>query len=347
MAIAVFVGALALNVSKFSGQVLLFLSLLMAFLLSSATLLVYPILCIIMALLLSGGHYLRVLQGQISHLWLYATTLVHHNVTTRARKDWLRLTKLDIWKALISGRYESVYAILLIKFGVLIFALALIAAKGISGDMGNYDTFLVAWLVSAFLLFLVTATPTFLFLGEADRYLEYALIPGFLLFASFLGPDFRGYILVAFAVVHLAIYVLNVRLFIREQRIFEVEQLSELMDHLKTVEPGVILSLLGKAPFEIAYRTDGSGHRVCWSESISRAHISEEEYDRFFWRYPFPRPDFKYFTDKYGVGLIAVFKRAVGACRKQGCAYDFKGLEIVFENEGYALYKVPEKTEPI
>jgi len=280
MTIALLVSSLMLNTSRFSGQVLIFFCCLMAFLLNSVTLLVFPLLGIIMAIILSGGHYASVLSGQIAHLRLYATKIADSHPTTMVRKRWI--WPKATWRQLARFTlYENVYAILIAKFTVLLGTLGLVAWRVTFSGPTDVDLFLLVWLVSAFLVFVVVSTPTFVFIGEADRYLEYAMVPGFLLFGALLGPGFNYYILIGLVIFHLALYIFNISLLLREQRSFQFSQLSELMASLKTVDPGVILSLLGKAPFEITYHSDCTGHRICWFESLSRTYISEEEYERY------------------------------------------------------------------
>jgi hypothetical protein len=323
MAITILVSSLMLNTSKFSGQVLLFFCWLMAFLLNSATFLVFPLVCIVGA--------------AVAHLRLYAAKIVDSHSTARARKRWIwPKNPIELAKFLL---LENVYVILVMKFTVPLFALGLIAWNATFSGLSNADSFLVAWLVSAFLVFAVISMPRFLFLGEAERYLEYALVPGFLLFAALSDVGYQYRILVGFIVLQLALYIVNVGILIWLFRRAEVSNLPELIAALRTQEPTVVLSLLEWAPWELVYRTD---HQVCFSESLTKLHVSDEEFERFFWRYPLPRSDFRYYVENYRVGLIAVSKWKVESAREEGCEYVFTGLDKVFENDTHLLYRVPK-----
>jgi len=336
MIIAVLVGSLVLNTSKFSGQVLLFFSWLMAFLLNSVTLLVFPLFCVVGAIVVSKGHYWRILLAQMKHLRLYATNIVTQHPTTRSRLRWS--WPKDLRELVGFWLFRNVYGIILVKFSFPLLIAGLVAWNAIFNKAYGADPFLVAWLASAFLTFLVISTPSFVFLGEADRYLEYALIPAFLLFSALSEPSYRYPLLVGFGGLHLVLYVMYSSLFLwrygRERRYST--SLLALMTNLRGQQLTVVLSLLGFAPWELVYRTD---HQVCYSESLGQ--LTKGEYERFFWRYPWPRPDFRYYVEKYGVGLIAVSKRTVERAQKEGCNYKFDGLDKVFENEEHVLYSVP------
>ncbi|MFQ5786605.1 MAG: hypothetical protein ACE5H1_01355 [Thermodesulfobacteriota bacterium] len=333
--IAITIGSLLLNTSKFGGQVLLFFCLLIASLVNSTTLLIFPLLCIIGAIVVSSGNYWRILVNQVAHLHLYATQLVDLHPTTLIRKKlvWPRNTK-ELASYFL---FNNVYGLLMIKYSVPLIVITLLADQAIFNKPSPLGLFLVAWLVSAFSIFIIVSCHVLLFLGEADRYLEHALIPAFLLFGSFIQDDYRYLVLSGFVVFHLALYVLHVSLLVHGQRKSYVNSLPELIAALKSQKPTVILSLLGNAPWELVYRAD---HKLFFSESMTRVYFNKEEFKRLFWRYPLPRPDMKYYIEKYQIGLIPVAKHVVETSKKKGCYYDFSGLDKVFENNDYALYQV-------
>jgi hypothetical protein len=337
MIIAILSGSFTLNASKFSGQVLLFLSCFLAFLLNSTTLLAFPLLCIVGAVVVSRGHYWRILVNQIGHLGLYATKIIHSHPVTQARKRWIWPNSLtELVKFLL---FENVYAVLIMKFAVSLLTLGVLVWNSTFSGLNTVNSFLAAWLVAAFLVFAVTSTRTFLFLGEADRYLQYALIPTFLLFGALLETGYRDGILIGLVGFYMVLYVLYVSILVWQYGRKFLENIPKLIVALDAQEPTVLLSLIEFAPWEFAYRTK---HYILFSESLTRIYFSEEEYERLFWRYPLPRPDFKYYVEKYGVGLIAVSKREVEKARKEGCVYDFTGLDKIFENDTHLLYSVPK-----
>jgi hypothetical protein len=331
---ALIAGSLLLNTSKFGGQVLLFFSCLMGFLLNSVTLLLFPFLCVVGAIIISKGNYWRVLVGQITHLRLYATKLVDMHPTTIARKRWISPTTWqEVAKILL---YNNVYALLITKFAIPVLALGLVIGHTFGG-VYSADAFLTAWLVSAFVVFFVISRPTFLFLGEADRYLEYAIIPGFIIFAASIDISTTHQIISGIVALHLALYIFHVNLFFRRHKATQIKGMLEMITTLRGYAPTVILGLLGESPWVLAYC---SNHRVFFSENI--ASLSAEELERFFWHYPYPWPDLKQYVEKYGVQLVAASKEVVANCRPEGCIYDFDGLEKVFENDTHLLYQARE-----
>jgi hypothetical protein len=339
MLVAILMASLLLNTSKFGGQVLAFFSLLMAFLLNSTTLLIFPFLSVLGAVILSKGHYYRILINHIDHLQLYAAKIANTHRFVIARKRWKWPTNLkEIYQFFI---YDNAYGVLVARYLFVIFSLGLVLWNLIRWkSTGN--SFLTAWLLAAFLTFLITSTPKFLFIGEAERYLNHAIIPAYLLFGIFSNSNYTIYILIGFTILHVVLYILHVTIFIRRFGKSEIKSESELIKVLNEQEPTILLSIFGNAPWSFLYQTE---YPLCFTESLSKVYVSKEELDNFYWRFPLPRPDFNYYIKKYMVGTIAVLKRKVNECRIDGCIYNFDGLQVLFENEDIILYKVPADYE--
>ena len=331
MMIALFSAALLLNTSKFGGQVLLFSALVMAFILDSATLLIFPFFCAIGAVILSKGNYYNILLNQVRHLRLYATKIVNTHPMLIARQRWkLPKTPRDIYQFLM---YENPYGALITKFLVLLIAVFIIFWNHtISTPEGQ---FLSAWLISAFVIFLVVSTPKFLFIGAAERYLEYALIPAFLLLGTiFSDSQYLSFALWGLVILHTLSYFFQAAIFIKRFHTpSATKERLELFDKLNEQADGIVLSLMGTAPWEIVYRTK---HMICFSESLS---MTQTEYDEFFKVYPIPNVNLQYYVEKYGVNLIPASKRVLEEGSQDDDAYCLDGFRLLYENSRFSLYE--------
>jgi hypothetical protein len=335
----VLLGAMLPLTSAFSGQVLLFFCVVMSLLLGSPTLLLLPGVCAVAAIVLSYGHYWRMLQTQIKHLRLYARRIAGEHPGIARRLTAVRPTTLVDWgKRLL---YDSLLAIAVLRYGVLFAAAGFVLHAGWMGEPA-LDGFLVAWLAAAVIVFLAVSTRPLLFLGEAERYLEYGLMPAFLLLAVLLPASLRLPVLVAIASWHAGLYLFHVALFLHRYDPSVKPHLAdwaELVAALREEPTTVVLSLLGAPPWQLAYGVD---HALCHREALTWLGSTERDYEDFYWRYPWPRPDFERVAERHGVGLIVVSKPLVEEARRQGYGCELSGLERIFENRTYALYRVPD-----
>jgi hypothetical protein len=296
---------------------------------------IFPIVCFIVAIVISKGDYWRTFKYHLSHLHLYAVKLVDIHPITIPRKSWIRPKSLgELARTLL---YDNMGSILLSRFSVLLLALGLIIWNASLSQLSTDFSFIAAWLFSAFIVFLVTSRPKFLFLGEAERYLEYALIPGFIIFGALISTNYRFPLLIGFGIFHLVLYTIFTFLFILKYGRNKETDFSELIAALNSHKQTIILSILGVAPWALAYSTH---HNIFFTENFSM--LSEEEWKRFFWRYPLPHADFGIYIEDFGVELIPISKQVVENAKEHGVEYSFAGLEKRFENNSYSLFRVPD-----
>lgn len=333
LVLAVFAGASTLITSKFGAQVILLFSLLIAFMLNSATVALFPLICCGWAIVISRGHYARVLQAHIRALHNYRTNIAAQHYRTRKRAAWqLPRTAKEIGKFFL---YENVYGVFVARFTVVLFTLIVIVWSMVNvAWLGEGVSFLFAWFVAALVTFMMVSTRTFSFIGEADRYLEFALVPTYLLLAILLPSQMRIPILISLLLLHCVLYFAHTALFLYTVKEAKAGW-SEFLDAINEQGETVVLSLLSGAPWAIVYCTK---HRVCFSQYLPTLY-SEEGDASFFWRYPWPHPDFSYYIEEYDVGLVAASKWAVLHCRQEGCVYDFSEMDKIFENEHFLLYR--------
>lgn len=332
---AILFGALLLNTSRFGGQMLLFFTWIMAFILNSTTLMIFPIACFIVAIVISKGDYWRTFKYHLSHLRLYAVKLVDIHPITIPRKSWIRPKSFgELARTLL---YDNMGSILLSRFIVPLLALGLIIWNVSLNQLSNNFTFIVVWLVSAFVVFIITSRPKFLFLGEAERYLEYALLPGFIMFGALINTKYQFPLLIGLGLFHLILYGIFTILFVLKYGRDKESDFSELIAALNNHDPAIVLSLLGIAPWALAYSTQ---HKLFFTENL--AMLGEDEWSRLFWRYPMPHPDFGMYIKDYDVELLPISKKAIENAQENGIKYSFDGMEKRFENDSYLLFRVPD-----
>jgi len=328
---AVLIGSAALNTSKFTAQVFLFFSVIIAVIVNSTGLLLFMPLTIIGAIVVSNGNYWGVLCGQIAHLVLYAKRLMHqHPIFEKRTGSKLPKTVREL------GRYvltENTFLIFLMKHGLIFLALLL--------SFLNYDQmthsagslYLFAWLVSGVITAIITSRKQFLFLGEADRYLEYVLLAGYLIFAITAGPKYIGLILCLNIVLYVSYITIFFAMYCSKSATNGYADFVSLVDEMNKREQTVVLNTLCGDPWSLAYLT---AHDICFSEDYFANSV--EQYDNYFWSFPYPRKDLDYFVSNYNVKMVPVSKKIITDATRKGCVYEFCGFEKAYENDTYELY---------
>lgn len=179
LAFAILFAAFVFLTSKFSLQALTFISIVMA---ATGQLVVLLLLGggLILALVISGGVYWRVLWGHVGHLLEYARNQQFKIPNTDPAN---RLLAFDDFRDvgsiqdLVEAGYHSAIVRPLTNNPYL---LGIVGAYLLYIPAGNslpVDAVYIAWISGGLLAFVLTSLPYLKFLGQADRYLEYVFLP--------------------------------------------------------------------------------------------------------------------------------------------------------------------------
>lgn len=347
--LASFLGGCLLLSSKFGAQVLLFFSLILAFLLQSWIFVMLPWACALIALVLSRGHYWVVLKGQIGHLKLLRSlaSTVYPLTASKNRLGPLLTLPIDLLRnprrAFRTVLLDNSFVIVLIRHPHLV-RLAVLAwlASEAGWKYTAVEIALWSWLGAGLLTFLITSFRPLLFLGEPERYLEHTVLPEFVLVvgACTAGGFSPGWLWTLLG-YHFFMYGVYVVIFLRwsDAQAGIPSLKEETFSFLSSLPKKLHLLPIGEI-YETAYR---SGHSVFFPSGNHKVtDISLEEYTRIYRVPTVPNPDLGYVLEKYG--LTGVFINKAMVCdieRQYSIKYDLSRLDRVFENEGYAVYQLP------
>ena len=334
---------LTLITSRFSAQVLLFFSVILAPLLRFPLLLALPILGVICAFMLSKGHYQRVLRGHVKHLiryhrFQYQFPVIRRNslsafkdVLTRAKSRKFRQSANNFLGILNNNTFiilvtRNVMLLLLVYFIILNFSLI---------TSNNTFVFLCSWIAASFIVFIITSLKPLLFLGEAERYIEHSvpaqaiLLSFFLISLKDIAPLMAYHFL--FYAGTLAFLCVSHRMGLKDR-----ETKQGLFDwfRLQNIHGKKILAFLSGLSFEIAY---GTANEVLFP--AGDRWLNPKEYEILFEEYPYPNINLKMLIERYGLELIIVNKKVLENARKRGWIYDLSPYAKVFENDFYTVYE--------
>lgn len=200
VALAAVLGGFLMMTSKFGLQAWSFAVVGVAVVTTPLALVVVPA-ALVVATVVSGGRYLRILEGHLLHVHDYAVEKQYKRfnhslpnpvawflafLRVDSRMETLRLVHGNRWLRPFVDAPFSVVALATYGFAV---------AVGADATFGLHPSF-HGWVVVCVVAFVVTSLPHFLFLGQSERYLEYSFLPAVLIVAR--GTETLG---VAFDVV--------------------------------------------------------------------------------------------------------------------------------------------------
>lgn len=307
---------------------------------------------LIAALLLSGGRYWWILNGQIAHLRLYRERMQYDHPALAMRNQFGKT--FTTLRSLIRSRFRdgkllrdlllllenNTYAQMLIRnilwIGVLVAsATGLFAAWG--GSAEQWSRWLIVWSLTPLLPFLISSLPHWRFLGEAERYLEYSVFPICVLGAIGilrLPTATATGLLMVYTVINLPILIY---FWLRRRWISKHAQkkaLDELLTFLATIPSGVhILTLPITLASTIAYQFEHFFLAVADTSMLWR------NYDRIFTRYPWPSTDIDWWQQVHHVEYLVVMPDLL-ARLPNAATYELDGLQPAFVNEEYTVYDI-------
>lgn len=194
-------GACVLLSAKFATQVLLFFGVFFGAFISPYYFLVLAG-SLLVAILLTGGRVLKVLEGSIQHSTNYYQTLQKIFLYPNLRnfgfsyfEKWSTLRSL--FRSSRGGRRQFIKEFLYWFYNenlpahlfVTVFPqyLFIVYYVFLYFSFTPFDRFLLVWMVAGIFYFIFTKVKPFLFLGEGERYLEFALFPSLCLLYDLFG----------------------------------------------------------------------------------------------------------------------------------------------------------------
>ena len=183
--LACFFSSITLLTSKFGSQVLIFFSLGFAVYFKNYEFMLLPGVGILLAVAISRGKYIEILNGWIRHSILLKEIIIKKHRPLRGRNDLIQFRNLanaiiygnirDFEKAILELITNNTYIILFVRNILLFFLIKLIIDNSGYIYTNMLLVFLIGWILISLFAFLITSLKPFLFLGESERYIEYSI----------------------------------------------------------------------------------------------------------------------------------------------------------------------------
>jgi len=331
--------------SKFGVQAIAFLTGFMSLLSLDARPLLLPVLGFACAVVISRGHYLRVLFGHVHHSWFYCTYLRDKISYTTA----FTYTQLAKWPATLIRDPAAALRLLVTHFLLIGFTfvpwVALLAGTYVIRPewmFGELERWLALWYVAALATMFLTAAPWFRFLGEAFRYVEYT-VPAICILTAARTLSLAQPVLWQLAAVVSCCCVVGIlgSYYVAKLVMRGDADRSALYDWIAKQPASTLLTIDLRLSFLLCFRTP---HRAVHVHTNAPVGRNLEAFKRLIPRwYPLPDRDVAGLSEEYEVDLVVVCDKTVAAVRARDpdYAYDFSGFTEVFRQGRFRVLKPP------
>jgi hypothetical protein len=335
---AIFIAGLGLLSSKFFAQIILFFSIIMAFINQSVLLFFFPIFAMLISTIISKGHYLKIFSDQIGHLTLYFKKLMHVHDAVKNRNKLFKIKTFRDIKMLTM--VHNTYLQLIVKFSLSVLSIFLgyiLVQKDLS------MLFIYSWLISSFIVFFLTSIRSLLFLGEAERYLEYSVFPAFFIFSGFLNQvnktsiyEVLSFYLFFLTILSLIIYIFSIksvlfpRVPIQETNKQMNEMYKKTLTKLNTLPGKNVAIIRGRAPWEELYSLDKN---IFFTDNFSIKYLSTVQYDKWFDGYPNPSKDLNNIIDQFNINYLLIKNSFIGHSH-----YEVSSYNLIYSDNQYSIF---------
>lgn len=199
--------------------------------------------------------------------------------------------------------------------------------------------------LASFIAFIITSIKFALFLGEAERYLEYSVAFLHLIFVRYcIVSEHSDEIIYIIILIHIGFVLVNF-LYLSSIRIknnlwpAKEKALEDVIAFLNGRDGQNIITIPTKFSYTLAGSMDESDSRFYYpsmSEPGRGMKYMGEDHAYLY----LMKPDFDHFRVRYGANTLVTQKREVELAAKRGIEYPLNSLELLYDNEGYAVYRV-------
>jgi hypothetical protein len=208
----------------------------------------------------------------------------------------------------------------------------------------------VIWYVAGLTLasciaFVITSIKFALFLGEAERYLEYSLAFMHLIFVKYCIASKHSYeIVYVITLIHIGFVLVNF-LYLSSTRIknnlwpARETALEDVIEFLNGRTGQNIITIPTKFSFTLDGIMEASDSRFYYPSMSEPGRGMKYMGEDHVYLY-LMKPDFDHFRVRYGANTLVTQKREVELASQRGVEYPLDSLELLYDNEGYAVYSI-------
>ena len=341
--------SLVLLTGKFPTQAVVFAFLgLSVYYLTFWFLLIWA-LGIALAITISRGYYLKTLKAHLRHSGFYRKTIVYRHSWTRTISGFGQLRSIfsrepgkKVKARTVLVRNPIINALAFSPFLPLLWIVSPFSWDTILADSSL--TAMFVWSNLMFIIVLIISSRQLRFLGEAERYMGFGVVPlcylipvlllslgSFLMWTLF-------WVVVTYSVVLVGLnYRVSATYFAQSEE--ESEASREFFTFLQSLPSGRILCVPANISPEITYKTHHS--TLYWGGSLPGKDFGHDEFNEIYTEFPAPNRQLGMVAVKYGIDIIVFSSKSLEKIGGQD--YDLGGYEIMFRNEGYSVYGIPQE----
>jgi len=327
---AVLFASFALNTSTFGSQVLFLGSIVLSLILFSVIPFISFLLSILIAYLISFGHYKNIITQQLKYSCQYATYGQFNHPAVKNRNKLKQYKKIFVF--LLAKQYKEAYGLFmsdLTFLNVFYKNLDIIVAFTVVYFNVVDDHFLNIIFISFLIIFLVTSFKPFQFLGESDRYLDYLVVFSIFVLLVSLSEIY----LYIFIFVQILLYFFTLIVYYKSSDNYGkyfLDMMKYVKDNIENKDNYKIHGILGmyiNYPLSVL-----SGMKSLTIETNYVFNLAMNKSlmpnDKTYTN------DFDYLFEKYGVNIIVANKKYL----QQDIIYDFNKFNKLYENNQYIAY---------
>lgn len=338
LAVALVASTLLPLTSMFSMQAFMFITLTLTVFYNPLSI-VYFVGSVLLAILVSGGLYWRILVGHLRFVTDYAKEkqykfLYNGFKSVDTIKRFLRAVRAQSPKDALETLFDSILLrsvvdnLFMIPTVVVIF----------SGVPATVPQGYVIWVIAGLGAYVLTSVYHLRFLGHAGRYLEHAFVPSIVIVAASFGErgaafDWIVYLTVFGGIASIVAYVIVQQRWTDKT---ERNSLESLVEQLQTLPPGRVLIQPRYMGAEIAWKTD---HAV--NDFLGTGYDTPEAIAKRNRLYPegegWVTADTEWLSSALDPDWM-VFDRGVSESAP-GNALEEPTREPDWQSDGYALYR--------
>lgn len=333
---ALSIGAMVFLLSKFSAQALLFGCLGLSVVAPVAF--AYFAVSAVLAVVVSGGEYLRVARSHLAHLYEYAL-IKQQKIFEPVRWNILVLLgEIDTLDDLLRATYNNRIVRPLVNNPYAIALGVTVVAQETTETTLDVPGIYYVWIGACVAAFVLTSLPYMLFLGKAERYLEYAFVPSVVVLAEGWRAFGTPYRVVVGAVLAGGIAVVAVYVWAYPRFFFSSEDEQswvELTETLSGFDPATVVVQPFWGARRVAWTTDHSVVDFVMNEGTTPNAESDALCPE---RYAVITSDTGWLADQYGPDWVVFDMEKADEVKAAG-GLTPPGGEPVFENGRFELYR--------
>ncbi len=337
-------GTLTFLSSKFGVQAYVFMSILIGLIGLNYLYVTIPAVSFLLAILMSGGKYLQVLNGHITHSYFIYKVRGNPGLGYSILWKFLGILKKNPRNALEELYRFPLFSILIHSpFYLVLIVFAFVKFPVFFRD--GFVQFFSIWAVAGFLVVILTSFKKTKFLGEADRYGLYCAMPLAIIAPMFLYENLDPDLFLIIMALYFSLCLIYIYI---TYRVWGSMPTSEnhltLINYLKSLPPSNCACNPISLSYEMAYMTQ---HMILFNPPGFGYHLKNypedlKLYNELYSTYPLLNKNLIRLKEKYKLDFLILRNKyaykSFSNIRELVSEYDLDNCIKVYENNDYQVF---------